>query len=194
MTRIQSHGQRRRTGGLTLVELSVAVATGGFLVVLVGSVLLASTRAADAVVQESSARQTGVTLRGIIESLRRSSNDRIAIEADADQNAVLTLQVLSSADGASWGAERIDGVFVEDWATTYRRSGTDLVRQTRDAAGAVVEEQVVAVGVQDSSEGGRGFAVRAVNSVYEVTINATRELGSASTLEVNFGASVFVRS
>ncbi len=183
-----------RGAGLTLVELSVAVATGAILVVTVGSVLLTSTRAADVIMKESSARKVEVTLRRITENLRRSGNSRVTIGADPSLNSILTLQVLSSADGVSWGAERIDGTFVDGWSTSYRRSGSDLVQQTLDDAGAVVEQLVVAVGVQDPGGGGRGFDVRVVNSVYEVTINVTRTLGTAASLELSLGASVFVRN
>ncbi len=183
-----------RAAGLTLVELSVAVATGATLVVMVGSVLLASTRISDAVVKESSASRVAVTLRRITDNLRRSGNSRITIEADPNLNSILTLQVLSSADGVSWGAERIDGTFVENWSTSYGRSGNDLVQRTLDDADAVVEQLVVAVGVQDLVGGGQGFEVSVDNSVYEVTINVTRELWTAGNLELSFDGSVFVRN
>ena len=71
-----------RAVGLTLIELSVAVATGAILVVMVGSVLLASTRVSDAIQKESSARKVAVTLRRITESLQRSGNSRITIDTD----------------------------------------------------------------------------------------------------------------
>ena len=184
----------RRGAGLTLVELVVAIATGSILVVMVGSVLLASTRMADSIVKESSARKIDVALRRITESLRRSAKNRITLAIDGDLNSILTLQVLSSADGASWGAERIDGTFVNNWSTAYRRSGNDLIRQTVDDTDAVVEQLVVAVGVQDPDGAGRGFDVTVVNSVYEVTINVLRTVGAAESLELSVGAFVFVRN
>ena len=190
----RSSHRPRRAAGLTLIELVVAVATGAILVVMVGSVLLASTRAADSIVKESSARKVNVTLRRITESLRRSAKSRITVAVDGDLNSILTLQVLSSADGVSWGAERIDGSFVDDWSTAYRRSGNDLIRQTVDDTGAVVEQLVVAVGVQDPSGGGPGFGVTVINSVYAVTINVHRTVGTTESLERSLSASVFVRT
>ena len=179
---------------MTLVELVVAIATGSILVVMVGSVLLASTRMADSIVKESSAQRIDMALRRITESLRRSANNRITIAVDGDLNSILTLQVLSSVDGVSWGAERIDGTFVDGWSTAYRRTGTDLIRQTVDGTGAVVEQLVVAVGVQDPSGGGPGFGVTVINSVYAVTINVHRTVGTTESLERSLSASVFVRT
>ena len=101
----RSSHRSRRAAGLTLVELVVAVATGAILVVMVGSVLLASTRAADSIVKESSARKVNVILRRITESLRRSALD---LPPAADVKRLVVHQKDTAGRLALRVAERID--------------------------------------------------------------------------------------
>ena len=184
----------RRLAGVTLLEVMTAVLLGSTFMGMVASVLLAGTRATDAVVKESSAASSlERTLETITENLRRSSTTRITITPDSGQNSILNLQVLSAADGVTWGAERFDGTFVADWSTTFQRSGTDLVRQTVDGMSSVVEQAVLAIGVQDPS-GGQGFEVTVTNSVYLTTLNLTKTFGPGESFERNSSASVFVRN
>lgn len=194
-------GPRSAQGGLTLIELTVAMtifAVLGYSLMSALSLSNNSRAAVENMVEENEELRAGAG--AVTNDLRVSSDARIDIAELADENHEVTVQLPIAIGGVlDWGvpAHEIgapEATDHQDWVVRYTvTTGVDehgaperaLVRQLVDAAGEVQKAEELVHGLTKGSDASPGFRVEKTGDVWEVTLSTEKGAGKKEVFHVH---------
>ena len=182
---------RQRKAGFTLVELGVVLAVLGSALMLVTGILVT---AGKGYAQVSTDAHGHDSLRDVLERMsadvRRSAQDRIAVDVSGADWDSVTLQVPVRYTGTTtlWGAGGQIGNFVFYYVDDHG----DLVRVMLDSALAFTgQREVLAQGLDRARNGEKGFTVVQDGDRYTISLRVLMEgRGEAWTRELETAATV----
>jgi len=187
----------RRSKGFTLVEVVVSFAIITAIFGMLARVTLATSGSTDYLVVDASARrEMQRAFERLQDELHRSAPTVVVVATDGAGQDVLTLQVAGAWNGAaSWGAIDDSGVWRDDWSTRYRVQGSQLVRETLDAADAVQGGASVLVrGVGAPAGGAKGFEVARIGTIVTLRLRVTRSFADGVAHADTLATSVHVKN
>ena len=186
--------QRDRQRGFTLMETVVALGITAALMVVLGNILLSSTRSVDYVVTDSVMDQEIKRgLNRLLQEVQSSSPSTISVVETNPDHDVLVFQVPAHWDGVAvrWGATDDDNVFHEGWQIRYQVVQGDLVRGLLGATGLPVgTESLVLRRIDPARDGQKGFRVTRVNALITVLVRSGRQFRDGVWYEKEFTSSV----
>ena len=185
---------RPGTNGFTLVEVVVATTVAMVLMVVLGNILLSSTRSVDYVVTDSILDQELKRgLNRMFGEIQSASPSTISIiGTDPDHDAVV-FQVPAPWDGSSvrWGAVDDMNVFHEGWRVRYQVTKGDLMRCLLGTTGLTAGAETLVLRRIDSARDGRkGFAVSRVDDLVTISVRSGREFRDGVRHEKEFTSSI----
>ena len=187
----------RRPAGFTLIELLMAMVIAAVLMVVVGNILISSTRSVDSMVVDSvSDQEIRQSLNRMLDELQMTSASRLAINSLATSHDTITFQTPSSYAGSvSWGAADTAGDWKAGWTVRYTVVAGQLVRQILNPSGEPVgADAVLARGVDGLSGGTKGFRVGLVGPVASVALRVRKQFRDGKVYTKEFSSSVYLKN
>ena len=186
-----------RQPGFTLVEVLSALAITSVLMVILGNIVISSTRAVDTVVVGSVGDQEIKRgLKRLVNELQTTSTSVLTINTSNASYDTATFQTPGTYNGTvSWGAVDIDGVWRMNWTVRYVMSGTQLVRQVFSGSGSKVGSDELLVRNVDSLRGGvKGLRLNRIGSVIRITLRISRTYRDAKDYFKEYNSSVLLKN
>jgi prepilin-type N-terminal cleavage/methylation domain-containing protein len=187
----------RRPAGFTLLELLMALAIASVLMVVVGNILISSTRSVDSMVVDSvSDQEIRQSLNRMLDEMQMTSTSRLAINSLGTDHDSITFQTPSSYAGAvTWGAKDAAGTWHADWTVRYTVVNGQLVRQVLNSGGSTVgASAVLARGIDGLSSGTKGFRVGLVGPVASAALRVRKQFRDGKVYTKEFSSSVYLKN
>jgi prepilin-type N-terminal cleavage/methylation domain-containing protein len=187
----------RPAAGFTLLEVMMAMFISAILMVILGNILMSSTRSVDAVVVDSvSDQEIRRSLDRLTDELRTSSSTALTINATGTNHDALALQTPSSFTGSvTWGAVDNGGTWHANWTVRYEVVGGQLVRRVFDLNGIQDGADVLlARGIDNLRAGVKGFRASAVGSVVNVGLRVNKGFRDGKSYTKEYTSSVLLKN
>lgn len=194
---MHGHSLPRSSRGISLIELMIVIALFSIIMVLLGSILLSSTRSMDYLVKDSTSdSQMKNALYQIFGELKSSNPSMVRIStADPDHDAITFQTPGPYLDGVQWGAMDDSGIWKADWSAQYLVVDGNLVRRVLDDGGqSVGSNKPIVLHVDGQRDGRKGFYLATKGPVINVGIRIWKTFSDGGSYQKEFSSSVFLRN
>jgi hypothetical protein len=167
------------------------------LIVVMGNILISSTRSVDAmVVDTTSDVEIRRSLGRLIDDLESTATARLSIDATGAGADALDLQTPSTYSGSvTWGAKDAAGVWRSDWRARYAVAGTQLVRRAINSMGVQVgADALLARNVDGRSGGVKGFRIALNGRIANIGLRVRKAFRDGKVYAKEFSTSVQLKN
>jgi len=160
--------------GMTLIEVSMAVAVLTALTIAVGALTQTAARATNTSMRTQQVDE-GLTraLDQLAHDVGSASRSGTVIDSSGSSHDRVSLQ-LSSAElagtGQEWGYRDANAVFQTDWLCTYSVENSNLVMTVTDAFDHLEYQRTLCAEVDDFDGESKGFLLTRVNDLVIITL------------------------